>query len=148
VFSVNREVWECDLNYYECSELDKKRTKRQSAFRRNHIVSPDGKKAAFIKGHNLWVRNLENGRETQLTQDGFKNFGYATNNASWRHSNRPVLRWSPDSKKIATYRQDQREVSNMYLVSTNVGEPRLEKWKYDYPGDSTIMKIHRVIIDV
>ena len=58
------------------------------------------------------------------------------------------VRWSPDSKKIATFRQDQRTVSDMYLVSTNVGKPSLRSWKYPLPGDKDIPMIHRVIIDV
>src|SRR5215472_8704216 len=38
--------------------------------------SPDGKKSAFVRDNNLWVRNLETNRETQLTMDGIKDFGY------------------------------------------------------------------------
>jgi dipeptidyl aminopeptidase/acylaminoacyl peptidase len=34
----------------------------------------------------------------------------------------------------------------MYLVSTNVGHPRLEAWKYPLPEDSVIFRIHRVVI--
>ncbi len=71
-------------------------------------VSPDGKLAAFIKNDNLWVRDVATGKETQLTTDGDKDFGYATDNAGWSKSDRPVLLWSPDSKKIATFQQDQR----------------------------------------
>jgi dipeptidyl-peptidase-4 len=111
------------------------------------IISPDGKKAAFIRDWNLWVRDIATGKEFQLTSDGVENYGYATDNAGWRHSDRPVLRWSPDSKKIATFRQDQRAVSDMYLVSTNVGAPKLEKWKYPLPGEP-IITIERVIIEI
>jgi Tol biopolymer transport system component/dienelactone hydrolase len=114
----------------------------------NEVVSPDGKKAVFIKDWNLWVRDIETKEETQLTTDGIKDFGYATDNAGWRKSDRPVLIWSPDSKKIATFQQDQRNVSDMYLVSTNVGAPKLQAWKYPLPTDKEIVKIHRVIIDV
>jgi dipeptidyl-peptidase 4 len=112
------------------------------------VVSPDGKRAAFIKDYNLWVREVDTKKETQLTTDGVKDFGYATDNAGWVHSDRAILVWSPDSKKIATFQQDQRNVSNMYLVSTNVGEPRLETWKYPLPRDKEIVKISRVIIEV
>jgi dipeptidyl aminopeptidase/acylaminoacyl peptidase len=115
---------------------------------RNEVLSPDGKKAAFIKDWNLWVRDVASKQETQLTTDGIKDFGYATDNAGWRHSDRPVLLWSPDSKKIATFQQDQRHVSDMYLVSTNVGAPKLEAWKYPLPTDAEIIKIQRVIIEV
>ncbi|WP_082915339.1 S9 family peptidase [Arachidicoccus ginsenosidimutans] len=112
------------------------------------VASPDGKYEAFIKDDNLWVKEIATGNEIQLTTDGEKNFGYATDNAGWKHSNRPILRWSPDSKKIATFKQDQRNVGDMYLVTTNVGHPHLESWKYALPGDSVIAMIHRVIIDV
>ncbi len=61
------------------------------------MVSPDGTRGAFIREHNLWVRNLTTKEETQLTTDGVKDFGYATNNAGWIKSDRPVLLWSPDS---------------------------------------------------
>ena len=111
------------------------------------IASPDGKKTAFIREWNLWVRENASGKEKQLTKDGVKDFGYATDNAGWRKSDRPVLLWSPDSKLIATYLQDQRNVSDMYLVTTNVGEPRLEAWKYPLPQDKDVIMIHRVIID-
>jgi dipeptidyl-peptidase-4 len=111
------------------------------------VVSPDGKKSAYIKDWNLWVRDLETKKETQLTVDGVENFGYATDNAGWVHSDRAILIWSPDSKKIATFQQDQRNVSDMYLVSTNVGAPKLQQWKYPLPGDP-IVTIQRVIIDL
>ncbi len=114
----------------------------------NDVVSPDGKKAAYIKNWNLWVRDIASGKETQLTTDGVENFGYATDNAGWKRSDRAILLWSPDSKKIATFQQDQRNVSDMYLVTTNVGAPKLEAWKYPLPQDKEIIKIHRVIIEI
>lgn len=120
----------------------------QSEYSRNEILSPDGKKVVYIRDWNLWMRNLETGKETRLTTDGEKNFGYATDNAGWRKSDKPVVLWSPDSKKIATYKQDQRHVSDMYLASTNVGAPRLQQWKYPLPTDDEIIKIQRVIIEV
>lgn len=125
-----------------------KRDEDEKKISRNEVVSPDGKKVAFIRDWNLWMRNLETGQETQLTSDGIENFGYATDNAGWRKSDRPILLWSPDSRKIATYQQDQRHVSDMFLVKTEVGEPTLEAWKYPIPADDDIIRIHRVIIEV
>ena len=114
----------------------------------NSALSPNGKKVAFIKDWNLWVRNLETDEEIQLTSDGVQNYGYATDNAGWTRSDDPVLLWSPDSKKIATYKQDQKHVSDMYLVKTKVGAPELVKWKYPLPEDEKPILIERVIIDV
>ncbi|MEJ7849575.1 MAG: DPP IV N-terminal domain-containing protein [Pyrinomonadaceae bacterium] len=113
----------------------------------NEITSPDGKKSAYIKDFNLWMRDVASKKETQLTTDGIKDFGYATDNAGWTHSDKAILLWSPDSKKISTFQQDERGVSDMYLVSTNVGAPRLEAWKYPLPGEP-IITIQRVIIEI
>lgn len=115
---------------------------------RNEILSPDAKKVVYIKDWNLWLRNLETGEEKQLTKDGIENFGYATDNTGWRKSDRPIVLWSPDSKKLATYRQDQRHISDMYLVETKVGAPNLQKWKYPLPEDEEVIRIHRVIVEV
>jgi dipeptidyl-peptidase-4 len=112
------------------------------------VVSPDGKLAAYIQDYNLWVRPSAGGDPVQLTTDGVKDFGYATDNAGWTDSTRAILTWSPDSKKIATYQQDQRGVGEMYLVSTKVGHPELREWKYPLPGDDVITTIQRVIINV
>jgi dipeptidyl-peptidase 4 len=114
---------------------------------RTDVPSPDGKRTAFIRDWNLWMRDIATGKETQLTTDGVKDFGYATDNAGWAKSDRAILLWSPDSKKIATFQQDQRKVGEMYLVSTDVGHPRLEAWKYPLPGDEHVALIHRVVID-
>jgi dipeptidyl-peptidase-4 len=112
------------------------------------VTSPDGKKAAFIKDWNLYVRDVATGEEKPLTTDGVNNYGYATDNAGWTHSDRAILVWSPDSKKIATFQQDQRKTGMMYLVSTNVGHPTLDAWPYPLPGDKDVTMIERVIIDV
>src|ERR1700723_3004851 len=114
----------------------------------NEALSPDGKRAAFIRDWNLWVRDAATGAETQLTRDGVKDFGYATDNAGWATTDRPVVLWSPDSKKIATFQQDQRDDGDMYIVETKVGHPVLHQWKYPLPGDPVVTTIQRVIIDV
>ncbi len=111
------------------------------------IKSPDGTKTAFIRDWNLWIREQGASRETALTTDGIKDFGYATDNAGWTRSDAPILVWSPDSKKIATFQQDQRNVGEMYLVDTGVGHPRLQAWKYPLPGDATVAMLQRVVID-
>lgn len=115
---------------------------------RTEVLSPDGKKAILIKDYNLFVKDVSSAKLTQLTTDGIKDYGYATDNAGWKHSDAPILRWSPDSKKIATFQQDQRNSKDMYLVTTKVGAPELKAWKYPLPGDKQIATIRRVVIDV
>lgn len=109
-------------------------------------ISPDGSKAAFIADYNLWIRDTATGELTQLTFDGEQHYGYATNNAGWIRDDGPVLLWSPDSSKIATFRHDGRNVGEMYLYSTRIGHPELSAWKYPLAGDEFIFMIERVVI--
>jgi len=111
-------------------------------------VSPDKKLGAFIRDWNLWVRDMETGADTQLTTDGVKDFGYATDNAGWKHSDAAILLWSPDSKKIATFQQDQRKTGEAYLVPVSNTHPKLQTWKYPMVGDANVTMIERVVIEV
>jgi dipeptidyl-peptidase 4 len=110
--------------------------------------SPDGKRAIFLRDWNLWVRDITTGSEKQLTTDGVKDYGYATDNAGWIHSERAIVVWSADSKMLATFQQDQRKTGEMYTVSSRIGHPHLETWKYPLVGDQNVTMIERVIIDV
>jgi dipeptidyl aminopeptidase/acylaminoacyl peptidase len=145
-FALRGQNWKCDLRANRCA-LEPK-AHETGAEEVPEAESPDGKTAAFIRDWNLWVRDVASGKETQLTNDGVKDFGYATDNAGWIHSDRPILLWSPDSKKIATFQQDQRGDGEMYLVETRIGHPKLEAWKYPLPGDEVVTTIQRVIIDL
>jgi dipeptidyl aminopeptidase/acylaminoacyl peptidase len=111
-------------------------------------LSPDKKKGAFIRDWNLWVRDLSSGEEKQLTTDGAKDYGYGTDNAGWKASDAAILLWSPDSTKVATFQQDQRNTGEMYLVPTTNTHPELKAWKYPLVGDKNVTMIERVIIDV
>ncbi|MBT5856897.1 MAG: S9 family peptidase, partial [Flavobacteriaceae bacterium] len=119
-----------------------------SSRNRNEFISPNGQLAAYIDNYNLWIRNIKTKIKTQLTFDGKKDYGYSTNNAGWTKSDGPVLKWSPKSDKIATFKQDARGVGEMYLTTTNVGHPELQAWKYALPGDVKIFEIERIIIDL
>jgi dipeptidyl aminopeptidase/acylaminoacyl peptidase len=142
-FTSGGEVYTCSLDEYSLSKEKPSATPR--AGRKEH-VSPNGKLAAYIDNYNLWVRDLTTNKKTQLTFDGKEDYGYATNNAGWIKSDGAVLKWSPNSDKIATFQQDARGVGMMYLTSTNVGHPKLEAWRHPLPGDKTIFTIERVII--
>ncbi|MEQ8407476.1 MAG: DPP IV N-terminal domain-containing protein [Gammaproteobacteria bacterium] len=114
----------------------------------DEFLSPDRRWAAYIDDFNLWVRNTQTNERVQLTTDGEEYYGYATNNAGWTRDDGPVLKWSPDSNKIATFRHDGRNVGEMYLYTTQVGHPELDAWKYPLPGDEHIFMLERVIIHI
>lgn len=132
----------CDASFDACTTIVAQGGKEPG------VRSPDAKSEAFIRDWNLWLRDVASGKETRLTRDGVEDYGYATDNAGWTHSDRAILVWSPDSKSIATFQQDQRKTGAMTLVSTRVGHPEVQSWKYPLVGDKDITMIERVVIDV
>jgi len=143
-FFIRDSRYSCDLRTYKCTTAADIRMARSH----NAVISPDGRYSAFIRDYNLWVFDFETGREIQLTTDGVKDFGYATNNAGWAMSDMPVLMWAPTSDMIATFQHDSRGAGEMYLATTNVGHPKLEAWKYPLPGDDIIFRMHRVVLHI
>lgn len=134
--------WSCDIQAYRCSGPD---TIPKPPV--TETASPDGRRVAFEREENLWVREVDSGEETQLTSDGEENFGYAvqpegccgvvTGNRQDRKQP-PVLAWSEDSRRIATHRFDERSVREMALLETNVKGPILHTYHNALPGDSVI----------
>ena len=143
----------CDIVAYRCTGPEK-----LTARPRDEIRSPDGKWAAFSRGENLWVRATDTGQEIQLSTDGEANWGYAVmpegccQEITSRRQKRkvwPVLRWSPDSKRIATHRYDERRVEQLHLLETVPGaRPKLHSYHYALPGDSVIPTWEAYVFDV
>ncbi|MEW5982361.1 MAG: DPP IV N-terminal domain-containing protein [Acidobacteriota bacterium] len=159
-FDLKDRRWSCDAKGTRCADVGEAARRPAGGGGRgggrggaatNTVTSPDGKRAVFIRDWNLWVRDLPAGQERQLTKDGVEYFGYATDNAGWRSSGRPIVLWSPDSTKVATFQQDERKVGEWYFVRGAVdppGHPSLTVSKYPLPGDETVAMLHRVVIDV
>ncbi len=64
------------------------------------------------------------------------------------HSDNPILVWSPDSKRIATFQQDQRKTGELYLTNVTNGHPTLTTLKYPLVGDKDVTMIERVVINL
>ncbi len=144
--SARGKDYRCDAR--QCVAVAKKKADAGKPGSEPGAVSPDGKSEAFIRDWNLWLRDVASGKETRLTADGAVDYGYATDNAGWKHTDNAIVVWSPDSRKIATFQQDQRKTSTMTLVGTNVGAPKVERWKYPFAGDKDVTMIERVVIDL
>ncbi len=141
----------CDLGAYTCTRPAKPTRKPVSEAR-----SSDGKWSAFTRNGNLFVRPTAGGADVQLTRDAEPDYGYATpigccdqvTSVRQRREKRPVLLWSPDSKRIATYRADERSVKPLYLLETATGRPILHTYRYALPGDSVVPRLETYVIDV
>jgi dipeptidyl-peptidase-4 len=136
--------WRCDPEGVQCAILEA--GPRDPAG--GGIVSPDGRYVAFRREHDLWVFDREARAEIRLTTDGAPGYGYGTDSQGWRQGTLPILAWSPDSRKIATFRLDERGVELMHLLQTAEPRPRLQSWPYALPSDSIVPMVERVVIDV
>lgn len=101
------------------------------------VVSPDGKKSAFIRDNNVWVKDLGTGQEKQLTYNGTIGNYYS----AW-------ILWSPDSKNIALNRIRPVEKRYVYYVESSPAQgsqPILHKQEYAKPGDELRQKTPVII---
>lgn len=117
------------------------------------IVSPDGLTALFRRDHNLWVRDVNSGDETQLTTDGEEFYSYATlAQATGRAETELAAIWSPDSKKILTHQTDDRQVKDLPMVNFAPKEGMVRPTAFSYrtalPGDEHVTSYRITVIDL
>tara|TARA_R110002020_G_scaffold174704_1_gene366191 strand:+ start:5313 stop:7559 length:2247 start_codon:yes stop_codon:yes gene_type:complete len=91
------------------------------------VVSPDSSATAYIKNHNLYIKDLTSQEESQLSYDGSKGNFYSAH-----------IKWSPDSKKIMAYKVRPGEDHKIYFVESSPSDqlqPKLQSRDYLKPGD-------------
>ena len=130
----------------ECVEIDPEP--------KDSLISPDGEKALFIKGYNLWLKDLFSGWAYPLTQDGVSDYPYAivATPAGFPATSALQAIWSPDSKRVMTYQLDLRGVASrpkVHHVPTNdIVRPTLSEHTAAYPGDESVESYRIVAIDI
>ncbi|MDJ0653565.1 MAG: DPP IV N-terminal domain-containing protein [Xanthomonadales bacterium] len=115
-------------------------------------VSPDGKRAVFSRDHNLWLRDLESGKEKALTSDGEAFYAYgAVPNATGRPAQKPESVWSPDSRYLLTAQTDERKVKSLpvidYAPADGSIRPRVVDYRQSLPGDEHVTRFRMAVID-
>jgi dipeptidyl-peptidase-4 len=153
-FLAGGALWACDLASGRC-------TPGAAAAGPGEVISPDGRWAAFLSEHNLWVRPTDGGEAFALTQDGIWRHGYGTLPGialNWLVKARlgmvpdAQLIWSPDSRRLLSYRLDEREVKEAYLIQAVPGDgglrPKLHSFPYAMPGDEAIPLAAPVVFDL
>jgi dipeptidyl-peptidase 4 len=81
--------------------------------------SPDGGRVAYVREHNLYVEDLDDGRIIQLTQDGSRTIINGTFDWVYEEelSLRDGFRWSPDGRRIAFWQLDASGVRDFDLIN-------------------------------
>jgi len=113
--------------------------------------APDGTLKAFYRERNLWVSEVGGANVTAITSDGIEKDRIKYGTASWVYGEElgqtSAIWWSPDSRKVAYYRFDEKDVIDYSLPldqtkiqSTNDVEaypkagapnPVVDLWVYD-----------------
>jgi len=95
-------------------------------------ISPDGRFISFVRDHNLWLVNLADGKEREITQGGTEEI--RKGELDWVYPEELDIKtaywWSPDSSAIAFLEMDERKVSQYPLVdfSSPSGEAEMERY--------------------
>nr|HEV7955170.1 DPP IV N-terminal domain-containing protein [Candidatus Acidoferrales bacterium] len=149
-FESDQIRWNCSLVDYVC--------KRDSAAERFRWESrsPDGKWSAYVRNFNLYLRYPATGQEVQLTRDGEKSWDYATGLPGLRTmveqgtqdvQQPPAVFWSPDSRKLVTYRLDSRNAGRFNsLQYVPPDQMRPKAFTYTYPLAGEILPTAQLII--
>ena len=156
-FTAEKKRLRCNLKTYVLSEREEEAERNPQ-----ESISPDKQWVAFLKGPNLWVRNAETKEEFALSTDGENNYDYAASR-SWywkecisnpeenKEARSIDVSWSPDSKKIATYRSDRRDVGRLFLYQACPDSGyRAKVWAYErsLPGETHTPYLEYTLFDV
>jgi dipeptidyl-peptidase 4 len=88
--------------------------------------APDGRQKAFYRDRNLWLSDANGANETPITTDGNEKDRIKYGTASWVYGEElnqtSAIWWSPDGKKVAYYRFDEKDVLdyNLQLDQTKI----------------------------
>lgn len=153
-FEYAKKLWTCQLQSSTCVMS----APTEAA---NQALSPDGKWAAFVRDHNLWVRSTSGDEEFALTRNGIEHYEYAGTPGDstdtitkMRHPGPtpPQVIWSPDSRYILSHQLDERKVKDLYLIQSVPEDgsvrPKLYTYRYDMPGDENVPELEPVVFNV
>jgi dipeptidyl-peptidase-4 len=123
-------------------------------------VSRDGRFGIIARDFNLIAIDRKSGREVALTTDGTRDQPYGRGipqlaDILEQGTEDPVMpvsvRWSPDSRRILTWRLDTRGVERLSMTQENPPDrfnPRSFTYIYPLAGADKLPQARRLIIDV
>ena len=116
-YHTRGDYWILDVSSGQLTQLGKCLPSQSLMFAK---ISPDGKNAAYVSEHNLYVEDLSSHTIKQLTNDGTRKFINGT--FDWVYEEeldcRDGFRWSPDSKMIAFWQVDATKIRDYYMLNT------------------------------
>jgi dipeptidyl-peptidase 4 len=109
-------------------------------------ISPDGRYVSFVRGHNLWLVGVADGKERALTQDGSE--AIRKGELDWVYPEELDIKtaywWSQDSSTVAYLEMDEHKVSRYPLVNFSAYDGDAEMERYPVAGGAN--PIVRVLV--
>ncbi|MDH3381599.1 MAG: S9 family peptidase [Flavobacteriaceae bacterium] len=129
-----------DLNTKSIIEVD-------TDFIQEPTFSPDSKKIAFVKNNNIFIKNLESQKTTQVTFDGKKN-EIINGVADWVYEEEfsfvRAFEWNSESNQLAFLRFDERQVPEFSMdIYGKQLYPTQDVFKYPKAGErNAVVSLH------
>lgn len=116
-YNTRGDYWLLDIPSNKLVQLGKGRPSQSLMFAK---ISPDGKKAAYVSGHNIYSEDLASHQVIPLTKDGTVKLINGT--FDWVYEEefgcRDGFRWSPDSRSIAFWQVNANRIRDYYMLNT------------------------------
>ena len=99
--------------------------------------SPAGDRLAYVRKHNLYVRDINRSQEQAVTKDGDENL--LNGEVDWVYREELYSRsnffWSPDGQSIAFLQMNEKEVPTYPITDWIPTHPTVDMEKYPKAGD-------------
>lgn len=125
IFTNTKKVWRYETrgDYYIFNKATNTLKKLGESLPESSLmfakISPDGKKVAYVSEHNIYVEDIATQKITPLTKDGTDRIINGT--FDWVYEEefgcRDGFRWSEDSKNIAYWQIDARNIRNFLMIN-------------------------------
>lgn len=136
IFSYRGDLFKIQADGTELEQLTEKEKSKYS-----FSFSPDGKILSYLQEGDLWLWNQETKAKVQATKYAAPAIG---NVPGGRYSRLDAevasYKWSPDSKSIAIYFFDRRNVRKLLFPNYLTEEVSVQMLRRDYTGDRDFIR--------
>ncbi len=138
---ATKEIWRHsttgDYLLYDTQKKELVALPKHASGIRNVKVSPDGAWVGYVLEDDIWIYNLASKQEVRLTDDAAPNL--YNGRFGWVYEEEFSIvdgwRWSPDSKRIAFWQEDERNVPVYNMTNFDPLHLELIEIRYPKPGD-------------